>query len=490
MRFRQFKTRLLEAVSTTISADHLEGFKDIIANRIKQLPDDDVTIKALKEIEEMLSHLGAGGRLGMIGKEIDQIQDDAVTDAKKILSRFILSIDSTPEERQEFFALWKGDKIVNIPVLLSGNDVGFSDVFAAYGKNNLATEFIDEVMMISELGIGKGEFGLNVLSKSIATSGKSVKEEEKEQATGEGAKKGDLVIKLGGKILHVECKTEQGGAARFSDQEVKPAEGYEAIARKTIDFVAKNKTYPMQVPGYGLNLSSAIQFYQNVGTADRNKFLTLIRSCLEHIFDTSGNVKPKQKAAIKQNINSLLAAVQVGNEGAAKQQYGQATFNYYIGKKEDDGVLNTNLNTKRFIYYNDAASLQSQGLRLQIKTAYIASTKDIARSVYPQVAIVPTTFGGNVAQAGLKQLSKGKTPLQATDFNSKLADWAMQLASSRGVTNKNIISGMATNTMKMIQQKIPSDQIIAALEKMYPQLAPKITPKPVAQPAPPAQQPI
>jgi hypothetical protein len=30
--------------------------------------------------------------------------------------------------------------------------------------------------------------------------------------------------------MQIECKTSMGGAARFSDQEVRPAEGYEQAA--------------------------------------------------------------------------------------------------------------------------------------------------------------------------------------------------------------------------------------------------------------------
>jgi hypothetical protein len=96
---------LSEAIHTTISAPELEGLKDIISRRIKELPDDESTQKALKEIEDLLSHVSHGGKFGSISKEILEIQDRAVKDAKKVLARLVLSImeevGATPEQRAD-----------------------------------------------------------------------------------------------------------------------------------------------------------------------------------------------------------------------------------------------------------------------------------------------------------------------------------------------------------------------------------------------------
>jgi len=185
-----------------------------------------------------------------------------------------------------------------------------------------------------------------------------------------------------------------------------------------------------------------------------------------------------------------MSAIEVGDNGGAAQAYSQASFNFYMSRKHDDGVLYTNLNNKTFVFYDDAAQLLSQGLRFHASTPYISATKDPVRSVYPQISVQSTTFGGTAARAGLKQLSKGKTPLTAPDFDSKMIQWATQLANRRGVNNQRIILGLATNAMKMIQQKIPSDQIIDNLEQMYPQIAPKIKqPQPAAIPRQPVAAP-
>jgi len=245
MRFREFK--LLETLNTTISADHLDGLKDVIARRIRSLPDDQTTAKALKDIEDLLQHLGSGGRIGSIGKELADVKDSAVDDAKKVLGRLVLSIaeelNVSPEQKEEFFRLWKADQIVNVETIIDpenrGVSLNFNDVFNGYSSNPLMTEFINEVMTVAELGMGRGEFGLNVLSKSITVS-KGGKKEETEDG---GSKKGDLQFIIGGKTYQIELKTEQGGAARFGDQEVRPAEGFEAAAVALNNYVKKHKLY-------------------------------------------------------------------------------------------------------------------------------------------------------------------------------------------------------------------------------------------------------
>lgn len=503
MRFRQFKP-IFEVLNTSVSADHLEGLKDVIARRIKMLPDDDATAKALKEIEDLLQHVGkSGGRIGAVGNQIDAVDDSAVKDAKKVLARLVLSIaeevNATPEQKEEFFRLWREDKIVNVETIIDPDNRGvsmkFADIFNGYASNKLLQEFVDEVMSVSDLGMGRGEFGLNVLSKSITVSKGSKKEEAEE---GEGAgKKGDLQFIVDGKRYQIELKTESGGAARFGDQEVRPAEGFEAAAIALNNYVKKHKMYNQldrKLSGSGMNINQVIQFHQLIPPADKRTFLGLVRNCLNLIF---GNIQGGRKAhlaRLKRNVNEIMAAVEVGDNGAASQAYSQASFNFYMSRKHDDGVLYTNLNNKTFVYYDDAAQLLAAGLRFHATTFYISATKDPVRSVYPQLSVQSTTFGGAEAQKNLKQLSKGKNPLQRPDFAEKIVNWANALASRRNVTNSRIINGMISKTMEMIQKGTPTPDIIPALEKLYPQLQktiktnPKITSRvppanPTAKPA-------
>ena len=496
MRAKEFLKLLRETTSTSISAPELEGMKDLISRKIKELPDDSDTARALKQIEELLSHVAHGGRYGSISKEILAVQDRAVDDAKKVLSRLVLSImeelGSTPEQRAEFFELWRGDQLVNIESLLSNQKVDFNTAFNGYNQNPIVKEFVDEVMVIQELGMGRGEFGLNVLSKSITVAGKRSKEDNDEDS---GSKKGDLQIRYNGTKYQVELKTEMGGAARFGDQEVRPAEGFESAAVALNSYVKSHKMYKnlsRKISGSGVNLNQAIEFASYLQGADYNKFLGLVRKCITLIFGASSKSRKEYVVRLKKNINAIMSSIETGDNGAAAQQWSQASFNFYMSKKHDDGVLYLNLNNKTFLYYQNAEQLLSQGLRFHASTPYISATKDPVRSVYPQIGIQQTTFGGAAAQQGIKKLAKGKNPLTKPEFNSNLSDWAMTLADRRGVKNQKVISQISIATLKMIAANTPTEEIIPRLEAQFPQLKPKLaTPvPPVARPVPPVAQPV
>ena len=494
MRFNQFKPRLFEALKTSVTADNLEGLKDVIARRIRELPDDETTAKALQEIEDMLQHLGHGGRLGSIGKEVLSIEDESVRDAKKVLSRLVLSImeevGATSAQKNEFFDLWKKDSIVNVDALLSHEKIDFATAFNGYGKNPVITEFVNEVMDISELGMGKGEFGLNVLSKNISVSRSSKKDSEES-----GSKKGDLQIKSGNQIYQVELKTEKGGAARFGDQEVRPAEGFEKAAMALNTYVKKHKMYDQlssKLSGSGMNLNQVIEFHQIIPLRDKKRFLGLVRNCLSLIFGNIKGGRTEHLLRLKKNVNEIMSAIEVGNNGGAAQAYSQASFNFYMSRKHDDGVLYTNLNNKTFVYYDDAAQLLAQGLRFHASTPYISATKDPVRSVYPQVSVQSTTFGASAAQAGLKKISKSKRASLQTDFETKVANAMRPLIITRGIRDERTIQGIIKNATAMIRQGIPNDQIIGKLEQLYPKLAVKtaVPPRPaVVPPAPPPPPP-
>jgi hypothetical protein len=393
-------------------------------------------------------------------------------------------VGASPQQRAEFFDVWKGNTLVNVEALLSNENVNFPKVFTGYTSNPIVKEFVDEVMMISELGMGRGEFGLNVLSSSITVAGKGSKQDNDEAS---GSKKGDLQIKAGGKIYQVELKTEMGGAARFGDQEVRPAEGFEAAAVALNTFVKNNRAYKnlgSKLSGSGMNLNQAIAFNKIVAPADRNKFLSLVRTCVSLIFGNTKGSRKDYALRLKKNINAIMASIESGDNGEGAQHWSQASFNYYMSKKHDDGVLYANLNTKTFIYYNDAEQLAAQGLRFHASTPYISATKDPVRSVYPQIGVQQTTRGGDAAQAGIKKLSKPKNPLNSPDFAGKVGNVANALAARRGIKNQRIIDGITQLMSTMIANKIPPDQVIQQLEQRFPQLAPKVKPATPTVPAP------
>jgi hypothetical protein len=353
---------LLEAKQSPNTRE-LDAFKNVIAARIKQLPDDDVTAKALREIEDLLKNVNAGGKMGIINGKLAAIQDPTVDAAQKELARYILSMDMTPADRDQLFDLWSKDKLVKTKVLLSPGKKNFSQIITDYDKNPAIRELSNELMRISALGQGKGEFGLSVMSKSINKQ--------------EG--KGDLLIDG----RDIEVKTTDGGAVRFTDQEVRPGAGFDQAARKLNEFI---RQYQPSLPKSGPNLDVLVKFYQTLSTDPKSKkaastLVKLITDVVQNIFDG-------------EDVSPIINAIQSGNINAAKQEYAKTNFNYYMNKKKDEGVLYISLvkDPIMTVFFKDADELAASGLRLNAGTAYPTSVSDV-RLPYPQIDIVDTKAG-------------------------------------------------------------------------------------------------
>jgi hypothetical protein len=131
--------------------------------------------------------------------------------------------------------------------------------------------------------------------------------------------------------------------------------------------------------------------------ADPDKFVELCKQVINIIFDNSDTAA----------VNKIGDAIKSNNTGAAMQEYAQLSFNYYMSKKEDEGVLYINVTKDpiSIVYFIDAEELAASGLRLHAGTAYITSVDDI-RLPYPQMEIVDTTFGANAAAATAKKAAK------------------------------------------------------------------------------------
>ena len=351
------------------NAQELEAFKQAIAGRIKELPPDDATIKALREIEDLLKHVHAGGKVGIINGQLQQLKDPTVTAAQKELARYILSLDFSPEERQELFTLWGADEIVNRKKLLSPGKHNFSEIINGYDKPKIR-EFVDDMMRIAALGQGKGEFGLSVLSKNI----------------NKPPGKGDLLID-GKKI---EAKTTDGGAGRFTDQEVRPGEGFEAAARKLNQYVQQ---LGYNMPKSGLSMANTVKVGQEMEKKFQANYFKLVEIVITLIFNS------------KQNVTPIMQAIKSGNTNAALQEYAKANFNYYMSMKDDEGVLYINLAKDPIttVFFRNADELAKSGLRLHAGTIYITSISDV-RLPYPQMEIVDTSGGaGAVAPANISK---------------------------------------------------------------------------------------
>lgn len=339
----------------------LANLKAVIAKKIKELPADDVTIKALREIEDLLKHVNAGGKYGIINNELKSVDDPSVNAAQKQIARYLMSMDMSSEHRDELFSLWKSDKLVNHKRLLTPGRKDFSDIFNKYDTNPVIRELVNDLMKVAELGQGKGEFGLSVLSKSISKQ----------------VGKGDLDIK--GRAI--EVKTTDKGAARFTDQEVRPGDGYEKSATE-LNAIAT--TISDKVPSSGLTIPATGKLLEILNIQDKklyNKTVALTQRVINLLFDNT------QTATVKKVMDALKS----GNSGQALQFYAIANFDYYMSKKEDEGVLYLDVSREPMlvIFFTKAEELYDFGMRFHARTPYITATKDI-RLPYPQITIVNT----------------------------------------------------------------------------------------------------
>lgn len=412
---RELINILTEAPLQNTNTQELNSFKSVIASKIKQLPPDDATAKALREIEDLLKHVHAGGKVGIINGELQRLNDPTVQAAQKMLARYILSMDMTPAEREHLFDLWRNDKLVNRKKLLTVGKKTLGDVITDYDKPYVR-ELVDDLMHIAELGQGKGEFGLSVLSKNINKP--------------EG--KGDLLID-GKKI---EAKTTDGGAGRFTDQEVRPGEGFEAAARALNAFV---KQHGVSIPGSGVSLTAAAQMGQQFDKKTQTQFFKLVENVIGILFNHTQPTAP------------IMQALKNGDAAGALQAYAQANFNYYMGMKDDEGVLYINLTKDpiSIVFFRNAEELAKSSLRFHAGTVYISSIKDV-RLPYPQMEIVDTTFGANARAAAEKAAQKAATqaakaapvamPTRDTKYaraklNADFRKFVLNIAAQNGIHN-------------------------------------------------------
>lgn len=448
--------------------DELEAFKAVIASKIKQLPDDDTTAKTLREIEDLLKHVHAGGKMGIINGELQKIEDPTVLAAQKELAKYIYSLEMDPKEREEMFKLWRSNKLVDCNKLLSKGKHSFSEIIRKYDTNSGIRNFVNEIMRISALGQGKGEFGLSVLSKDIA----------KPQG------KGDLIIS-GRKI---EVKTFDKAAARFTDQEVIPASGYAAAAEKLNAFV-RQRAADVVTPKYGINLLSAAKFGKTLSGADKTAYYKLTDTVLKLIFGgPKGNAK---------DIEAVITAFKENDANAVRQAYARASFNYYMSMKDDEGVLSLDISGEPItsIFYRDANELAEAGQRFDAETAYISAPT--FREVYPKISIVTTTFGANAKAAAekaarekeYKSAKENPIELQASattkaQLQKHVAQFAQNLAARKRIYDPASINQISQFTLDRLAAGIPIKKINTELNVLTKQM---VAPAGTAQPAQPIQ---
>ena len=405
MRAREF-LKLLEKAADSSASDPLYNLKLAIAHKIKDLPPTPETKNSLEDIEDILSHIHAGGRRKATVTNFGSWSDADVKKAKELLAKYIVSLDSPVAYKKSMIDQWKNGGLIDTNLLLDGSHT-IEQIVKGYATNPAVKELADDLLQVASLGKGKGEFMLKVLSPQI---------------TDPAGGKGDiLVVDVG----TVEVKTTDGGAGRFYDRQVKAGPKYSSLSAQ---FIKKYVKYfndqqaqepapaapvqqpapaapraPVQQPAptpqptaeaakkapaqpkpftlskTGLNMDHLVALYQKVPNEVKSSFNADLTDVLGEIFTQA----PEYAGAV---VNAIAA----GNAGKAKQLYGVGCLNNYMAYKDDIGILYIDLTSKpaTFTFFTDNASLNKGGLRLNIGTVYPISSNE--QYAFPQTSIVKT----------------------------------------------------------------------------------------------------
>lgn len=388
---------------------NIADLKRAVAGKIIALPDTPPVEKTLDEIEDILTHVGAGSKVARIEGELVTIPDKIVQKERQRLARYIAAIDMTTKEREQLFKLWRDDKLVNRSKLLSGKNLPISEIFNHYSENTAVRQLVDSLSGVASLGQGKGEFMLSVLSKDINKMSK-----------------GDLKID----DLAVEVKTLDGGAGRFFDQEVKPASEYN-LNRDT--FLKKYKQYAPYISKSGMRIQDMIDIAERVD--DKTAYKKDVALIMQSLFPG-------------QDVNPIVDAIMDGKIGQAKQLYAKTNVNYYFDVKKErealDGVLYIDLTNKpmTMMFFKDFEDLEKEGLRLHASTTYPV-TSDL-RNAYPQIRVIPTKQG--VIAAAEK--SKGNEPIVQKEKGKKAPVKSKPVSTGIPAVDKDITGSSSEPKMR------------------------------------------
>ena len=433
MRFYQ----ILNEMSAGNSAQ-LSNLQQIIGKKIKTLPQTEEAFKTLKEIEDLLQNVNAGGRIGLINSVLSEIPDETVRAAQRELARYIAGIDMSPEDRADLFKKWKADDLINHQLLLTGGKHTFAEIVNGYNSNAAIKELTDDLTRVEGYGHGKGEFVLNVFSKRIGKGENN---------------KGDLVID--GKSI--EVKTTDAGGARFGDQEVKPGSDYfSAVANFDNTII---KPLGQKFAKSGINVGTIQQLYQT--STDKELFAKLIAPVVKGLFPAI-------------DTSAALAALLSDNYNQAKQEFAKASLDNYLKQKKDYGVLYIDISKDPFIFifFRNNEELNEAGFRLDISTQYLV-TYDTQR-VAAQFTIVPSSrLSAEKLQSIIPTSTDKKLKTKAKKdpaVMSKIQNWVLQFTKNRNVTDPDIQKQITDTTYKLAEKDLPAADIVKNLEKTYPVL--------------------
>jgi hypothetical protein len=417
----------------------LSNLQQVIGKKIKSLPQTEEAFKTLKEIEDLLQNVNAGGRIGLINSVLSEIPDETVREAQRELARYIAGIDMSPTDRVDLFTKWKTDKLINHKLLLSGGRHTFADIVNGYNTNPAIKELTDDLARVMGYGHGKGEFVLNAFSKRIAKGEKN---------------KGDLVID--GKMI--EVKTYDQGGARFGDQDVKPGAGYFAAVAEFDNTIIT----PLNIKfsKSGINVGNIQKLYKTA--VDKPLFKKLITPVVKGLFPAIDS-------------SAALAALLDGDYNQAKQEFAKASLNNYLAQKDDYGVLYIDISKDpyTFIFFRNNEELNEAGFRLDISTQYLV-TYDTQR-VAAQFTIVPSSRLSAEKLQTIIPTGTNKKPNAApnarTDVTkSKILNWVMQFAGNRNVTDPKIQQQITNTVYELAKKDLSAADIVKNLENTYPAL--------------------
>ena len=414
----------------------LSNLQQVIGKKIKTLPQTEEAFKTLKEIEDLLQNVNAGGRIGLINSVLSEIPDETVRAAQRELARYIAGIDMSPEDRADLFKKWKADELINHNLLLTGGKHTFAEIVNGYNSNAAIKELTDDLTRVEGYGHGKGEFVLNVFSKRIGKGENN---------------KGDLVID--GKSI--EVKTTDAGGARFGDQEVKPgADYFTAVANFDNTII---KPLNLKFSKSGINVGNIQELYKTA--TNKALFKKLITPVVKGLFPAV-------------DTSAALAALLSDNYNQAKQEFAKASLNNYLTQKKDYGVLYIDISKDPFIFifFKNNEELNEAGFRLDISTQYLV-TYDTQR-VAAQFTIVPSSRISAEKLQSIIPTNSGKKPKAKVDpaIMSKIQNWVTQFARNRNVTDPSIQQQITDTTYKLAEKDLPAADIVKNLEKTYPVL--------------------
>lgn len=354
---RSYINTILE--NSYFSDEEFKRFSKEISLKIKDLPSNPQTFDALQEIEDLLKRTGAGDRkLSSVEAEIGTINDPELQSKKgdtirKLLARFIFSIDMSRAERDEFFELWRKGELINVPLLLSKDKPHTLDqIVNGYSSNRGIKAVTDELLKQTAYGRGKGEYFLTTFSNQINHPAK-----------------GDVMI--GNK--RIEIKTADIGGARFFDRDVKPDAGWYGKVSKFFEKFRNLINY-VDVPKSGLSFKHLITIRDYAASINRHRALdTALIHILNDLYDDK--------------VSEIIAALNAGNANLCTQLAAEATFKKYIEVKGDDGVLFINLAAESplFFFFNSIDDLTKAGLKMIAKHGYPVTQH--ASYAYPQITI-------------------------------------------------------------------------------------------------------